>query len=197
MAIKLQVELFLFCRCCILMTPNEAAATYRSNFAVKPMKRAEDNPDEIRQMTLTDGMNELPEAQAPVSLFVRHASVPNSFANASEARHLWVIRSEDFPVALEICSWGKTLQSGKIKHSNLTGGSPAHSGGEVWFIDDNKVAVNAASGRYGADSDNEFGQIVDALRHSGYRVASMGFDLDNKSVANRIFAGDPIWQDPL
>jgi hypothetical protein len=180
-----------------MMTPSEAAATYRSNFAAKPMKRPEDNPDEIRQMTLADGMNELPQAQAPVSTFVRHTSIPNTDSNTPEARHLWVIRPDDFPVALEGCSWGKALQSGKIKHSNLTGGNPAHSGGEIWFVGDDKVVLNAASGRYGADSDGEFGQIVDVLRHGGYRVASMGFDLDNTSIANRVFAGEPVWQDPL
>jgi hypothetical protein len=129
------------------MTPSDAAASYRSNFAAKPMKRPEDNPDEIRQMTLADGMNELPPAQAPPSTFVRHASIPNTRANAPEARHLWVIRSEDFPVALEECAWGKALQSGKIKHSNLTGGNAAHSGGEIWFVGDDNVALNAASGR--------------------------------------------------
>lgn len=179
------------------MTPSVAAATYRSKFAAKPMKRPEDNSDEIRQMTLADGMNEFPQAQAPASIFARHMSVPSTHSNAPEARHLWVIRSQDFPVALEDCPWGKALQSGRIKHSNLTGGDPAHSGGEIWFIDDDKVAINAASGRYGADSEQEFAQIVDALRRSGYRVASMGFDLDNKSIANRVFAGDPVWQDPI
>jgi hypothetical protein len=179
------------------MTPSEAAAAYRSDFAAKPMKLPEYNPDEIRQMTLADGMNELPPPQAPISTFVRHASIPNTHSNAPEARHLWVIRSGDFPVALEGCAWGKVLQSGKIKHSNLTGGKPAHSGGEIWFVGDDKVALNAASGRYGADSEQEFSQIVDALRLSGYRVASMGFDIDNPSVANRIFVGEPVWQDPV
>jgi hypothetical protein len=161
------------------------------------MKRPEDNPDEIRQMTLADGMNDLPEAQAPASIFVRHASIPNTHSNAAEARHLWVIGSGDFPVALEGCTWGKTLQTGKIKHSNLTGGNPAHSGGEIWFIGNDRIALNAASGRYGADSEHEFGQIVNALRRSGYCVASMGFDLDNTSVANRVFVGEPVWQDAV
>ncbi len=179
-----------------IMTPSEAAAAYRSKFAAKPMKRREDNPDEIRQMTLIEGMNELPPSEAPETTFIRHSSIPNTSDNAPEARHLWVIRPADFPVASENCSWGKSLQSGKIKHSNLTGGNVAHSGGEIWFIGDDQVAVNAASGRYGADNNEEFRQIVDALRNSGYRVASMGFDLDNPSIANRIFAGAPVWQDP-
>ncbi|MBR1285972.1 hypothetical protein JQ597_28370 [Bradyrhizobium sp. AUGA SZCCT0177] len=117
------------------MTPNQAIASYRAEFIAKPMKRSPDNVDEVRQMTQADGMNELPSSPAVATTFVRHSSLPNTRINATEARHLWVIRSEDFPVALEECEWGKALQSGKIKHSNLTGGNPAHSGGEIWFLD--------------------------------------------------------------
>jgi hypothetical protein len=84
-----------------------------------------------------------------------------------------------------------------IKHSNLTGGDDAHSGGEIWFINDDRIAVNAQSGRYGAESDREFKMIVDALRHSGYHVASMGFDLDNPSIPNTVFVGEPEWESPL
>jgi hypothetical protein len=89
------------------------------------------------------------------------------------------------------------LESGNIKHSNLTGGDPAHSGGEIWFICDDRIAINAASGRYGAKSEIEFRFIVDALRRSGYQVASMGFDLDNPEEANRVFADEPKWEPPL
>src|ERR1700744_472365 len=101
------------------MTPDLAAASYRANYAEKPMQRQPNNPDEVRQMTAADGMNELPSCPAPVATFVRHTSVPNTKTSADEGRHLWVIRSQDFPIALEANDWGKTLQSGKIKHSNL------------------------------------------------------------------------------
>jgi hypothetical protein len=179
------------------MIPSQAAESYRANFPVKPMQRSPENADEVRQMAAVDGMSELPSSPAPVEAFVRHGSLPNARANASEARHLWVIRSQDFPVALEECAWGKALQSGKIKHSNLTGGNPAHSGGEIWFIGDDRVALNASSGRYGAKNQQEFDQIVDALRCAGYYVASMGFDIDNPAVPNAVFVGEPLWQSPI
>lgn len=179
------------------MTPSEAAASYRTTFALKPMKRSADNDDELRQMTATDGMNEFPSAPASSDVFPYRSSAPTTRSNAPDARHLWVIGEQDFPIALEACSWGASLQSGKIKHSNLTGGKPAHSGGEVWFLGADKIAVNASSGRYGANNEQEFDQIVEALRRAGYHVASMGFDLDNSAIPNAIFVGDPVWQAPI
>jgi hypothetical protein len=179
------------------MTPNEAIAPYRAQFPAKPMKRPADNEDEVRQMQPADGLYELPAPPAPQPTFARHGSLPNSDANADEARHLWVIRSADFPVGLEACVWGQGLASKKIKHSNLTAGAPAHSGGEIWFIGDDRIALNACSGRYGAENEAEFDLIVGALRRSGYHVASTGFDLDNPTVPNRIFVGDPVRQAPL
>jgi hypothetical protein len=91
------------------------------------------------------------------------------------------------------------LHEGCIKHSNLTGGEPAHSAGEIWFVDADRIAINASSGRYGARSPEEFGEIIKALRRSGYNVAFMGFDLDNNGepVPNIVFAGTPEWQPPL
>jgi hypothetical protein len=179
------------------MLPSEAIAAYRAEFAARPMKKRADNDDQLKQMVAADGMLELPASPAPGATFVRHGSLPNSSSNADEARHLWVVRRDDFPVALEACPWGRKLEDRKIRHSNLTGGSPAHSGGEIWFIGDERIAVNASSGRYGAENEAEFDMIVEALRHSGYHVASMGFDIDNVTIANKIFVGPPTWQAPL
>lgn len=179
------------------MTPSEEVALFRASFPAKAMKRGADNPDQLRQMTTGDGMMELPSPIASRTQFIRHSAIPNSKESAKEARHLWVIRPDDFPVALEKCEWGSKLLSKEIKHSNLTGGNSAHSGGEIWFIGDNQVAVNASSGRYGADSAYEFNLIVEALRRSGYRVASMGFDLENPTVPNKIFVGEPDWHSVL
>ena len=177
--------------------PSQAAAKYRQQFPLKPMKRPASNDDEIRQMQAATGMYQLPPSPAPDPKFPRCPSLPNSEAEAPRGRHLWVILAEDFPIALEACEWGADLESQKIKHSNLTGGGSAHSAGEFRFIGDDRIAVNAASGRYGAENKPEFDIIITALRQAGYSVASMEFDIDNPTVANRIFVGDPIWQPPL
>jgi hypothetical protein len=177
--------------------PTDELATYRTQYPVKPMQRAEDNADELKLMLARDGMYELPLPPAQATQFPRVKAVPTTRATAPPGRHLWVIRPADMPVALEACAWGTTLQSGCIKHSNLTGGADAHSGGEMWFTGEDHIAINAASGRYGAQSEQEFDVIVDALRRAGFYVASTGFDIDNQTVANRVFAGDPDWQEPL
>jgi hypothetical protein len=167
------------------MNPTEALATYRKKYPAKPMLRRPNNNDELVRMPQDQGVYELPPPPTTHSQFPRASSLPRSEETAPEARHLWVIRTADVPVALEACAWGKTLQSKCIKHSNLTGGDDAHSGGEIWFINDDRIAINAQSGRYGAESDGEFNLIVAALRRSGYHVASMGFDLDNTTLVGR------------
>lgn len=174
-----------------------ALATYRQNYPTKPMRKAPNNDDEIIRMPEDKGVHELLPPPATQVQFPRAPSPPRTENSAREARHLWVIRPADIPVALEACGWGKKLLSERITHSNLTGGDRAHSGGEIWFIGDDRIAMNASSGRYGAQSANEFGDIVHALRRLGYYVASMGFDLDNPTRANTVFVSDPEWESPL
>jgi hypothetical protein len=179
------------------VTPSGALSAYREQYPAKAMQRAADNSDQLKLMKNEDGMYDLPSPPAQSAKFPQIAVVPKTREAAPAGRHLWVIRPGDVPLALEACEWGKKLQSGCIKHSNLTGGADAHSGGELWFTGDNHIAINAASGRYGAQSEEEFELIVEALRRSGYHVASTGFDVDNQSVPNRVFAGEPDWQEPL
>ena len=157
--------------------------------------------NELLPMHEEEGLHQLPEPPAGTSEFQRHSSLPASRETAKEARHLWVVRPEDVVVALEQSEWANQvhLHEGCIKHSNLTGGNPAHSAGEIWFIEGDRIAINASSGRYGARSREEFEEIVKALCRSGYNVASMGFDLDNNEepVPNTVFAGTPEWLPPL
>jgi hypothetical protein len=179
------------------LQPTQALATYRKDYPARSMRREANNDDELIQMPPDQGMYELSSPPTTSAQFPRHSSLPTTEATAPEARHLWIIRSDDVPVALEACVWGQALESGCIKHSNLTGGGTAHSGGEVWFIDDERIAINASSGRYGAESRAEFDVVVYAIRRSGYYVASMGFDLDNVTVPNTIFVGEPEWEAPI
>lgn len=179
------------------MTPSDELASYREEYSVKPMQRSTNNADELILMLPANGMYELPSPPAKAEEFPQVRPLPATRTDAPIGRHLWVIRPTDMPVALEACDWGKSLASKRITHSNLTGGLDAHSGGEMWFVNEDRIGINAASGRYGANSEREFDQIVDALRRSGYHVAPAGFDLDNKTVPNRAFPGDPDWRGPL
>src|ERR1700680_2268179 len=156
------------------MEPSEALSTYRAKYPLKPMRIQAANAGQMIQMIVSDGLFEMPAAPANSADFPRPQSLPDSHERAPDARHLWVIRAVDFPVALELCEWGQQLDDKKLKHSNLTAGAPAHSGGEIWFIEENRIALNANSGRYGAESEEEFQHIVNTLRNCGFHTASMG-----------------------
>jgi len=179
------------------LPPTDELAGYRKDYPARDMRRDPNNQDELILMPHSEGLYELSVPPVSITDFPRHSSLPTTEQTAPEARHLWVIRPDGVPVALEACQWGKDLESGCIKHSNLTGGGQAHSGGEIWFIGEDRIAINAASGRYGAESAAEFKIITDAVRRSGYHVASMGFDLDNISIPNTVFIGEPEWETPL
>ena len=154
------------------------------------------NDDQLRQMLPENGMlnlevcgvNELLDIGA-----VREA--PMDRDAAQQGCFLWIVRSADMPIALEACEWGRKLESAVIKHSNLTGGLPAHSGGELWAVAGEGLLVNANSGRYGADSSEELEAFVRSLQALGLRVGSMGFDLDNPKAPNTVQVGPVDWLD--
>ena len=113
-----------------------------------------------------------------------HEQVPVRIEEDNADRYpvqLWVLRPKDLVYAREFCPFGDARPSGKIKHTNLTGGADAHSGGELRFLGGNTVAVNGASGRYGPQSEAELEEIVQAFHASGYRVFWTGYDPDTNT----------------
>lgn len=107
---------------------------------------------------------------------------------------LWVIRETDVVHAHEFCDFGKSLQTGVIKHTNLTGGEPAYCAGELLFIDERTIVVNGCSGRYGPTSEAEMLEAAKSFRNSGYNVWSQGFDEEvDRPVP--FFTLDPHWVD--
>lgn len=179
------------------MASKDRMTEFRKGYPLRAMKRQPANDDELKQMHSIDGMLDLEAcglSQLEASGGV--AEPPSLREQASEGRFLWAVRSMDAPVALEECAWGHGLETKRIKHSNLTSGAPAHSGGELWVIQHQGVLVNANSGRYGADTPKELGAFVEALRELGFRAASMGFDLDNPVAPNVVQVGPVDWQTP-
>jgi hypothetical protein len=82
------------------------------------------------------------------------------------------------PQKLENCSFGKSLATGMIKHTNLTGGGAAYSGGELILLNQYTMVVNGRSGRYGPRNATELYSAVKAFADSGYRVWYMPWDED-------------------
>ncbi|MGL5631135.1 MAG: hypothetical protein ACRDD3_02140 [Azovibrio sp.] len=139
------------------------------------------NDDQVKQMHCSDGLQYWKDGpnSAP------NSSTPPSLSDCQiEAKYLWVVRKEDVVHAKENCPFGLNLKSNVIKHTNLTGGKAAYSGGELLFLDEGIIVLNGCSGRYGPHSKIELDQVVQAFVRSGYGVWSMGFDEETNRPAH-------------
>lgn len=153
----------------------------------RPSRRQPANDDEHRLLGAADGVLHI--GAPPMS-----DTTPGhpARAQADDARHLWVFRVAEgiaqVPAVLELVVTTPPLQSGKAKHSNLTGGGSASSGGELWVdpADPTKLYVNGASGRYGPTTPNELEDAVSVFAGLGYKAISFGWDDDGPA---RFFRG--------
>lgn len=137
-------------------------------------RKAPENEDQIRLLAKEDGVFLLSAPPFP-SPAIGRPGLP-------EGRHLWVIVSRDLPIILETAPNVRPppLQSGVAKHTNLTGGGSASSGGELWVdaVANDLLYVNGGSGRYGPQSAAELDDAVHVFRGFGFRVESAGWDED-------------------
>lgn len=134
------------------------------------------NPDECVQMQSTDGIHVWRDGPVPVDASTDAGIMP-PLMPATFDKRLWVV-NEQVLFASEYCDFGDRLASKKVKHSNLTGGGHAYSGGEFVPVDSETLIINGCSGRYGSKTPQEFEAFVRAFRNSGYHVWSMGWDTD-------------------
>lgn len=136
------------------------------------------NNDEIKQISETDGLKIW--ADGSVSGSDGTPKDPPPFIDSTQDRlkELWAVRQDDVVSAQEMCEFGKKLETGKIKHTNLTGGAPAFSGGELIRMSETIVAINGCSGRYGPRTPEEMHLIEQAFAKSGYHILTMGYDQD-------------------
>jgi hypothetical protein len=160
----------------------------RKRFSDREMQSDAVNIDELRQMAPEDGL-----------LSYIAVSLPQTRDSAKRSRYLWVLTATDLPYALELCVWAKTLESGMLKHSNLTGGGRAYIGGELWFVSEDRLVINFCSGRYGARDDGDMelaGAIIEALVEDGYAVATTGRDEEQGFPSSRVLIGQPEYREP-
>ena len=107
---------------------------------------------------------------------------------------LWVVRTDDVVYGPEHGPFGKSLESKMIKHTNLTGGVPAFSGGELLVLDEaSSIIVNGYSGRYGPRTEAELNDVVTAFARSGYAVWAMGYDADAGAPLPFVPGVSPTW----
>jgi hypothetical protein len=144
--------------------------------------------DELRQLTPAEGLRRL--APPPCSGVVT-GSPPYAPQMQSKEKYLWVIGEESIVHALEQLP-DVAFQRGYLSHTNLTGGAPAHSGGELWFTTASSIVINGGSGRYQPRSPAELEAVALGFKGVGFRVASMGWDEEIKAPA-RYLRGTPAW----
>lgn len=153
---------------------------YRGNWPVRePDQSLIRNEDERRQLGSGEGVATLEEP--PEERNAPQGSPPRALDDPSEEnKHLWVILPDSVPYILEAAECAGSLKSGVVKHTNLTGGGPAHSGGELWFRNGASFWMSGASGRYKLRGQEELDAIVDVMRKLGYAVASLGWDEETR-----------------
>lgn len=153
---------------------------FRQFNPLKPMPiERKRHDDECIQMTDGDGLRYLENGPIPLDAELPFLQPPLIDDARADDVHLWVVRTEDVPFALEKNTFANAkigLTQHKIKHSNLTGGGSAYCGGEILFLDENILVLSGRSGRYGPKSEAEMYSVAKAFRESGYYVLSMGWD---------------------
>ena len=111
----------------------------------------------------------------PSGVAVQDRCVPQQ--HGDPGCHLWVFDANAIPFILELAPVASTLQSGRIKHTNLTGGSDASCGGELWIdpTDPNLIYLDGCSGRYGPSSPDQMENAVRVFEELGLSVMSFGW----------------------
>lgn len=158
------------------MTPEsdgEALGEFLERYPPRPYRRrgAADYPAaELERVTAADGLvwlNEVPE-QMP------RGSPRRSHADDGQCCHLWVIDERGRPcIAQEPL---KRLGSGKLHHTNLTGGGKASIGGEIWFGTLPFVYLSGSSGRYPPAGRDHLEGAARLFLAVGFDVHSLGWD---------------------
>ena len=148
-----------------------------------------DHIDELNQMRPADGLELVPVH--PLGGLPMGGVVPEVTAEMKKAAHLWVVREVDTVHAPEYCKFGDGLAKKKIKHTNLTGGAPAFSGGELIWIGEREVLVNGCSGRYGPLNASELAAAAQGFAKAGLKCWSSGYD-EGSGYCFRFGASVPV-----
>ena len=98
----------------------------------------------------------------------------------SEINHippfLWIALKDRIKIVREKANASKRLKLKRIKHTNLSGGRYAYSGGELWFVSNDTIIINGCSGRYGPRTKDQFDNMVGIFKATGWNVIPAGWD---------------------
>lgn len=157
------------------MTPAKFVETYPP----QPSRLQPANADEMRLLASSDGVRQMAPPPAP------NATGHSPKCSGGEGCHLWIIDPNGLPYILETTAVSPPLASGRVKHTNLTGGQPASCGGELWFDTPQaqRLYVNGCSGRYGPQTPQQLEDALSVFRDFGYEVVSFGWDHETNRPA--------------
>ena len=106
---------------------------------------------------------------------------------------LWVMTSENIVYLEEYTEAAQNFNAGKVKHTNLTGGAPACSGGEMWFCSPKALYVSGCSGRYGPSTEEELFEGAAVFKRKCYKTCCLGWDADRDAPAQMYREGVARW----
>ncbi len=150
--------------------------------------------DALKQMTTADGLSiwcDGPLGEDSHRPKADYAALPEEIRSSDI--QLWVIRQRDVAVAPEYCPFGATLTKKSVKHTNLTGGAPAHCGGELYWVDRGTVLLSGGSGRYPPRKPEQLRAAAQAFRDSGYGVWYIPVDPDAGKLHHLSAMIEPEW----
>jgi hypothetical protein len=113
-----------------------------------------------------------------------------------ETKYLWLIRTEDVKLAMENGPLGKSTKRRRLAHTNLSGLSDAHCGGELSFKSDDTICLNGGSSRFQATCEQELSAAAAAFSIAGYHVCNFGWRPDNDRPARVFRELDAKWIQP-
>lgn len=168
---------------------HQAFQKFREQFGERECDQSKvTHADQLVLLTVEDGREtwcDGPLANRDDVSFLRDADeeLVNLSAAMLSDRRLWVVMRTEVATAEERCTFAFGLHDKVLKHSNLTGGAPAHCAGELLQMSETRVVVNGRSGRYGPSSMAELQEVSKAFKGSGYDVWTMGWDDDGDRPA--------------
>lgn len=166
--------------------------TYRQEFIVRNPDISRQNfPDELDD--LTSNADFFPLSVAPSAIF--DVGKPADRMAASQNMYLWLVTPVSVVTVVEEGVSGKATLRKRLAHTNLSGGAPAHCGGELWYRDGSSLWLTGGSSRYAPRSAAELQSLVMAFTRSGYSVCCCGWD-DELAGPARFFRGPEKWVNP-
>lgn len=150
---------------------------YPEAMAPSPASKVQRFDDDCVSITVKDGLKELEDGSVEMGTPCPENS-PLDFSLEMDDKNIYAVLEDEVVYALERCEFGNKRSAGMVKHTNLTSGANAYAGGELRFLDKDRLIINGKSGRYPVPQVDKLAALGRAFLESGYHVCCMGFDAE-------------------